>query len=453
MDGCEEDVMAIKKTLTLLWVTAVTSIGLFVLPAFAATPGTWDGTAEFGTFELEVNSAGTGIENITYHFSEWTCGSVKMSGGIGITPGTSWPISNNSFSFTNNLDPDKEMTISGSFDSSTQAAGPWEAVVNGTRCAGNWEATGPDNGQGETYDVTIDHAFVKGVYWNPDELPGWGFFVDVQEETFFGAIYGYQGADSTFITLQGKLSSADPMIFQGNVYFITNGGSTATDVGNFSWTVGDFEAEPAALLTLTSNILDVTDLGLVRFSYSETDKVDVLTGGYWNIIRRMSNVTYGDHYEITDTRTVEDGVTYARVVDQFDTNLIGAVGYMELDEGDFYVMLIEFDNNDFLFYGFLASNADMYGRYWLLAPDEEPTGDGNHFRAAADTMQAEGSGGSVLQSNSKPNGALTSEMKSMEKSEYKNTGQQFDPMFPESAIQTAYEKLVRAYQSFDKQLQ
>jgi len=49
--------------------------------------------------------------------TEWTCGSVKMSGGIGITPGTPWPISNNSFSFTNNLDPDKEMTISGSFDS------------------------------------------------------------------------------------------------------------------------------------------------------------------------------------------------------------------------------------------------------------------------------------------------------------------------------------------------
>jgi len=115
--------MANKKALTLLWVAAITSVGLFVIPAFAATPGTWDGTAEFGTFELEVNSAGTGIEKINYHFSDWTCGSVTMSGGIGITPGTPWPISNNSFSFTNNLDPDKEMTISGSLARDVMAAG------------------------------------------------------------------------------------------------------------------------------------------------------------------------------------------------------------------------------------------------------------------------------------------------------------------------------------------
>ena len=452
MDGCEENVMANTKALTLLWVTAIISIGLFVTPAFAATPGTWNGTAEFGTFELDVNSAGTGIEKITYQFSSWTCGPVTMSGGVGITPGTPWPITNNSFSFTNNIDPDKKMTISGSFDSSTQAAGPWDAVIHGTQCNGSWAATGPDNGTVETYDVTIDHAFVKGVYWNPDVLPGWGFFVDIQEETFFGAIYGYQGADSTFITLQGSLISGDSMVFQGTVYFITNGGSTATPVGNFTWTVGDFEAEPAALLTLTSNILDVTDLGLVRFSYAEIDKVDVLTGGYWNISRRMSNVTFGDYYEITDTRMIEEGVTYAKVIDQYDTNLEGAVGYVQTEEGNFYVMLVEYDGGDFLFYAFLATNADMFGRSWLLAPEEEPTGDGDHFRGAADTMQAVSSGSSTLQSNSKSHEAMQSEMRRMEKLEHQNSSQQTDPMFSESAIQKAYKQLVRANKSINEQL-
>jgi hypothetical protein len=35
---------------------------------------------------------------------------------------------------------------------------------------------------------------------------------------------------------------------------------------------------------------------------------------------------------------------------------------MQLAEGDFYVMLVGFVKNDFLFYAFLATNADMYGR-------------------------------------------------------------------------------------------
>jgi len=243
------------------------------------------------------------------------------------------------------------------------------------------------------------------------------------------------------------------VIFQGNVYFISNGGSTATDVGNFTWSVGEFEAEPAALLTITSNILNATNLGLVRLSYAEIDKVDVLTGGHWNIIRRMSNETFGDHYEITDTRVVEEEVTYARVIDQYDTNLEGLVGYAQVEEGDFYVMLVEFDFGDFLFYAFLATDTDMYGRYWLLGPDEEPTGDGYHFRGAADTMQAASSGSSALQSNSKPSEAWPSGKKSMEKLEYENSSQQIDPMFPESAIQNAFKKLVRANKAINKQLQ
>ena len=90
--------MAYKKTLRLLFVAAITLIGLNLAPAFAATPGTWVGIAEFGTFDLEVNAEGTGIEKITYHFSSFSCGGVIISGSIGITPGTAWPISNDEFS-------------------------------------------------------------------------------------------------------------------------------------------------------------------------------------------------------------------------------------------------------------------------------------------------------------------------------------------------------------------
>jgi hypothetical protein len=44
--------MANKQTRMLLITAAITSINLYLTPAFAATPGTWTGIAEFGTFEL-----------------------------------------------------------------------------------------------------------------------------------------------------------------------------------------------------------------------------------------------------------------------------------------------------------------------------------------------------------------------------------------------------------------
>ena len=107
--------MVIRKALTLLFLAAITSFGISIGSAFAATPGTWNASAEIGTFELTVNPGGTGIEKIKYNFSNWICGSTGMSGGIEITPITPWPISGVEFSITNYLDPgrNREMTISG----------------------------------------------------------------------------------------------------------------------------------------------------------------------------------------------------------------------------------------------------------------------------------------------------------------------------------------------------
>ncbi len=326
------------------------------------------------------------------------------------------------------------MTVSGTFTSATRASGDWEAEVSNVDCNGTW-LTPDDNGGGGDLEieVAVDHAYVRGVYVNPDELPSWGFFADVQEESFFGAIYGYLDGESTFITLQGTITSYDPLRFQGNVYSISNNGMTATDVGDFTWTVGDYAAAPAAQLTITSHILNVTELVLARFSYAEIDKIDMLTGGDWNIIRRVSDTEYfSDRYAITDTRTMADGITYADVVDYWDPTLEGRVGHFSGADGDFYGMLLEFDGTTFVFYIFIGSDTDLYGRYWLLEADEEPSGNGNHFRAAADTLQ-------VADTRSSANNtALES---AIEKAKYRNSRAKLEPMFSESRIQSIYKKL------------
>jgi hypothetical protein len=323
------------------------------------------------------------------------------------------------------------MTVSGAFNSATHASGDWDAVIHGTDCSGPWDTSGENEIE---IELMVDHAYVKGVYVNPDELPSWGFFADVQEENFFGAIYGYMNGDSTFITLQGMMTSNDPPRFQGNVYFISNNGTAAADVGNFTWTAGNHEAAPAALLTLSSNILNVTNLGLARFSYAEIDKVDMLTGGDWNITRRVDGSTFGDQYSIDDTRMVEDGITYAGVVDNWDPDLEGLVGYFADPGGDFYGMLVEFDSVSSVFYIFIGNDTDLYGRYWFLEDDEEPTGGGDHFRAAADSMQ-------VADTRDSASGAKLHS--AVEKAAYENSGGKLEPMFTESRTQSAYQNLRR----------
>ena len=151
------------KTLSLLFVAAIASIGMSIGSAFAATAGTWDGTAEFGTFELDVNTSGSGIERINYSFSNWTCGPITKSGGLSITHDPAWPISDDEFSFTNYFDPGKneEMTISGVFESATQASGTWQAVMYGTNCEGTWQASIWQPAASKTIVKTSDTAVLR----------------------------------------------------------------------------------------------------------------------------------------------------------------------------------------------------------------------------------------------------------------------------------------------------
>jgi hypothetical protein len=314
--------------------------------------------------------------------------------------------------------------------------------------------------------VEIDSDYVKGVYWNPNELPGWGFFFDVQNNAMFGAVYGYNGADSTFITLQGAIRSADPLKFGGDVFFVSNGGSTVKDVGNFTWTVTYFQGAPAAKLTLTSNILNVTNLTLVRFGYVETDKVDMLSGANWNITRRILGVGFSDHYAITDNRTIgENGRVYAIIENNEQPDRVGIVGYVSPEDGDYYAMLVEFnDDGTNVFYVFFSNNTDMYGRYWLLDEGEKLSGDGYYFRGGIDSLQEYNVGGKFggggvdsvptgsKQSTSMPHSALQSEIRDLELLSYKNSDEDLEPMFSESTVQDIYEKMLRKYLSNKDQL-
>jgi hypothetical protein len=411
----------------------------------SAEPGRWDGRAEFGTFEFTVGSNGSQFESITYHFKDLVCNSVEILGDYHTIFDPPWRITGSSFGFTIELEPGVSIRLSGIFASSTWAAGDWKAKVEGVTCQGNWNAAY------NTSSRTVDHAFIKGVYWGQEELPGWGFFADVQEETFFCAVYGYLDQDSSFITLQGSLISSFPMRFQGDVFFRSEGGTVSSDVGDFTWAVGDSEAAPMATLTLTSNILDVTDLKLIRFSYAEDDRVDMITGGNWNIIRRSSDSTFGDLYNISDERTVDDEITYATVTDLGDESKQGRVGYFSDADGDFYGMRIDFGVTTEVFYLFLATNADMYGRYWILESGDQPSGNGDHFRAAADTMQLPGPDSSanteMLQSLSTPDSMPIDsgrmDIKVLEMQQYQDSGGQLEPMFEDSRVQYAFQKLSR----------
>lgn len=367
--------------------------------AAAATPGTWNGTAEFGTFDMNVTDDGTGIDGITYGFDSWTCGSVTLSGGLGFGPGTPWPIDGGSFSFTNTLGTDQTMTLAGSFTSATQASGTWEADMLGTACDGDWTATTQATG-GSSTEVIINHAFIQGVYWNPEELPGWGFFVDLQEDTFFAALFGYLSGQASFITMQGSAAPGEILTWEGDVYYFTDGagGPTGEKVGEFTWAAGNDMGVPAAEVTMTSNLLNVDRLPLARFSFAEQDEVDVLTGANWNVVRHESGGSSSDYYEITDNRITLDGITYAEVIDLNDLSMAGAVGFFELIEGDFYAMLVEFDDTRDAFYVFLATDSDMYGQFWLVTSGAEPEGDGEHFRATSDSLffdAADGGGGTT----------------------------------------------------------
>lgn len=298
--------------------------------------------------------------------------------------------------------------------------------------------------------VQIDHTWVQGSYWSSGEYPGLGVLVDVQEDTMFGAVYGYMGNDPSFVVFVGTATSINPLVFEGNVFFVTEPGVSEQVVGTFRWETRVVDATPAARLSITSNILNDSNVQLVRFAYLEEDKVDTITGGDWTIATRILGITFGYHYAITDERFTEDDITFAAVVNIAQPDELGVVAYFPSDLGDFYSMLVEFDEDTNIFFVFFANNGNMYGRFWLLDEGETPGGDGNFFRGVADTLQVQnyGTGGdptaagsSANNSNMELQSSLRNEVKQLWYSAYRNTTQSVGFGFPHNEKMNAFNTL------------
>ena len=111
-------------------------------------PSEWIALTNFGDLKFTVNSDGTGVIEITYIFSSWTCGPATMSGTMKFSKSSGWPITDRQFTIKNTLDPppigsgSQVMTINGTFDETgAHASGTWEADWYGSLCSGNWQAT------------------------------------------------------------------------------------------------------------------------------------------------------------------------------------------------------------------------------------------------------------------------------------------------------------------------
>lgn len=106
--------------------------------------GDWTVPTEFGEFVFTVNLDGTHITKLVTTYSDWHCGSVIKNGDITIEKDPPWSITDNQFTIGYSL-PDDEMTINGTFNQAgDEASRTWSAVMSGTNCSGDWEATFTD---------------------------------------------------------------------------------------------------------------------------------------------------------------------------------------------------------------------------------------------------------------------------------------------------------------------
>ena len=153
----------IRRALLLIPVTALFCVNT---PVYAQPKsGEWHCPADFGEFVLTVNNEGTYISKVAYNFSSWSCGSVRLSGGMSISSSPGWPITDLQFSFKNNLgiSGNQSMSIGGTFkDSGEEVSGTWSANMSGTICSGEWgpvviTALEDLSGVPDQFELTANH--------------------------------------------------------------------------------------------------------------------------------------------------------------------------------------------------------------------------------------------------------------------------------------------------------
>ena len=131
-----------KRFLTISMTLIVFALNGYGVAYSQPISGEWKVATEFGEFVFTVNIDGTSITKLVTTYSDWTCGSVTKSGTITIW--ANWSISFNQFTIGYSY-PNDEMTIDGTFNQAgDEASGTWTAVMYGTTCSGDWEATFTD---------------------------------------------------------------------------------------------------------------------------------------------------------------------------------------------------------------------------------------------------------------------------------------------------------------------
>lgn len=113
----------------------------------AIQSGTWNATAEFGTFTFVVASGGSAIEELSITFASWRCGSASAttSGTVTQSRTPGWSINSRAVSIEVDFDPfgsSQTINLTGTFqDNGSSASGSWSAAWNGGTCSGSWQAS------------------------------------------------------------------------------------------------------------------------------------------------------------------------------------------------------------------------------------------------------------------------------------------------------------------------
>jgi hypothetical protein len=99
-------------------------------------PGEWTASTDFGSFAFTVAPDSTAVTDIAYHFVDWTCGGITLSGDVKEF-GPPWSITNRQFTISSNLGG-LGMRIQGEFDETgSHVSGTWETHPG---CSGTWES-------------------------------------------------------------------------------------------------------------------------------------------------------------------------------------------------------------------------------------------------------------------------------------------------------------------------
>ena len=223
--------------------------------------GEWEGSAGFGKIEFSVTSGGTGISEIALIWSNFSCGVVTYtSGSQKISFITPMPISNYQASIYIDLTPpfsteSRSITIDGSFDNTgSSASGTYEADIEGTICAGAWNASsisGPiDDGQ-STYDATGDWKITisdcQGTCGLKDELEGTDIIpIDQNGNNVTLVIHEDEGDETWTGNVNGKnydfsysWVEDDGWTGTGNLSFTLSSSTSGTGILSMSWTDGN----------------------------------------------------------------------------------------------------------------------------------------------------------------------------------------------------------------------